>query len=288
MTVSNRQKELAHNYARTYGFAVVPLAPRTKRPLVRGGFKAASRDPVKIESWWNLNPQAGVAIATGAASGIIVLDQDPRNEGEENYAAIRMKYGAWGDAPICLTGGGGTHEYFRHPGEQRIPCRSNLGGFSGIDLKGDDGYVVAPPSIHPNGKPYEWDLMFGIESVEIGEPPEWLVQLARTGPQSAPAAYESATWNGELPDRVAYFVATRPLAAQRFRRDASGLVDSSPSGIDFSLACSLAHLGCDGATIEAGVRASRASAGLPGKQESYFRSTIGKALHLASEDRQGD
>ena len=274
----------AHDYVEKFGFSVFPLAPRTKRPIVAGGFKASTTNHDQIQSWWKANPDAGIGIATGATSGIVVLDQDPRNDGEQSYVELQRDHGHLADAPLCRTGGGGTHEYFQHPGDAPVPCRSNLGGYRGIDLKGDGGYVVAAPSVHPNGDQYIWDLVFGLEEVGIPPLPNALIKLARAGPQTTPESYEQNTWDGQLPDRVAYFCATRPLISRRFNRCHDGLLDPSPSGVDFSLSCLLARCGCDGQTIEAGIRASRERARLPLKRESYFQSTIGKAIRLAKED----
>jgi hypothetical protein len=275
----------AHTYAERFGFAVFPLRPRSKAPACSGGFKAATCDHTQIEAWWRRTPSANVGIATGTVSNLIVLDMDPRNGGEESHLELRQKFGRWSDTPISHTGGGGTHEVFRHPGNDEVPCRTNVGGFAGIDLKGDGGYIVAPPSIHPSGEPYVWDLYFGLESFALASAPGWFVDLARQGPTTNAAAYEAEIWDGTVPDRVSYAVAVSNKVARRFHRDPRGLTDGSPSGIDFSLACLLARFGCDGPTIEAGLRASRARADLSAKRDSYFHSTIGKALTLAGEGR---
>ncbi len=277
------------NAARTFaerGFSIFPLAASSKRPIVAGGFKAATRVPSQIDGWWGRTPDANIGIATGAISDLIVLDMDPRNDGGVSRLDLRQKFGRWADTPIVHTGGGGTHEYFRHPGDGAVPCRCNLGGFAGIDLKGDGGYVVAPPSVHPNGESYLWDLLYGLDDLELPEPPTWMVDLARQEKSTAPEDYAPEEWDGTIPDRVAYAVAVSNKVARRFHRDPRGLIDGSPSGIDFSLACLLARFECDGPTIETGLRVSRAKAELPARRDSYFQSTIGKALTLAKEDRR--
>ncbi len=285
MSSAENMRYAAQEYAERFGFAVFPLAPHSKKPIVSGGFTAATRDATQIDGWWGRTPDANIGIATGSVSNLIVVDMDPRNGGEQSHQDLRRTFARWSDTPIAHTGGGGTHELFQHPGGDRIPCRSNLGGFAGIDLKGDGGYIVGAPSIHPNGESYLWDLMFGIESVEIPEAPNWLIDLARQGPATSPSTYDTEPWHGVIPDRVAYAVAVSDKVARRFHRDPRGLIDGSPSGIDFSLACLLARFKCEGSTIEAGLRASRTKAELPPKRDSYFRSTVGKALTLAREDR---
>lgn len=281
-------EEAAHGYVDRFGFAVFPIAHQTKRPIVAGGFKAATKDHTQITSWWSKNPRSGIGIATGAVSGIVVLDQDPRNGGEESYLDLRSKFGTWGDAPMVLTGSGGTHEYFRHPRDGEVPCRTHVGGFQGIDIKGDGGYIVAPPSVHPNGKPYVWDVMFGLEDVVISDAPDWLIGLARQNKKILPTDYERAPWNGKIPDKVAYAVAVSEKVARRFHRDPRDLCDCSPSGIDASLGSLLARFGCDGSTIEAGIRASRAKAELPAKRDSYYAATTGSALTFAKGVRERD
>lgn len=266
------------------GLAVFPLRPCSKEPLVSGGFRSATLDRYRAGDWFRRWPEAGIGIATGAASNLVVLDVDPRNDGDESYAEARSRFGPWADAPIVHTGGGGTHEWFRAPTDGPVSCRNHIGGLRGLDVKADGGYVVAPPTIHPNGVAYEFDAMFGLE-VERPEPPAWLVDLARVGQRIEAETYAAAPWDGTIPDRVAYSAAVSSKVSRRFRRDASDLIDVSPSGVDFSLACLLALFNCDGATIEAGLRASRARAGLPVKRPSYFMATVGKALALVNEDR---
>jgi hypothetical protein len=82
-----------------------------------------------------------------------------------------------------LTPGGGQHFYFEHPGAMRT--LSTLG--SGIDVKSDGGYVVAPPSLHPNGGRYVWDVGALPSETRVSAPPTWLLQLLTT--PGAPGGY---------------------------------------------------------------------------------------------------
>ena len=89
---------------------------------------------------------ANVGIATGAVSGLVVIDIDPRNGGDESYAQLKNELpSAFEKLFEVQTGGGGTHLYFQHPGGH-ISCRANIR--PGIDVKADGGYVVAPNSTH--------------------------------------------------------------------------------------------------------------------------------------------
>lgn len=144
--------EHALQYA-SWGWAVFPLRPETKEPATEHGFKDATTDPAKIRKWWKQNPRFNIGIATGRVSGIFVVDIDPRNGGDvaafwraANLDTVRIG--------VVVTGSDGRHLYFRYPSDRDVPSRKEF--VPGIDLKSDGGYVVAPPSIHPNGVAYDW------------------------------------------------------------------------------------------------------------------------------------
>lgn len=121
------------------GFAVFPV--KDKKPLTRNGFKDASKDWDVVTAFWHSHPGADVAIATGAVSGIVVLDADSA-EGEAHLLEL-----CGGSVPATRihTTGRGRHYLFRHPGggiPSRVSLRENL------DVRADGGYIVAPPSLH--------------------------------------------------------------------------------------------------------------------------------------------
>src|SRR5829696_5442263 len=76
----------------------------------------------------------------------------------------------------------GLHLYFRHPGGE-LPTRIGLG--NGLDLKGDGGYVVAPPSKHPSGANYEW--IISPDDAGLAELPEWVMEQIRMHGRKAKA-----------------------------------------------------------------------------------------------------
>ncbi len=120
-----------------------------KHPLTRDGFRSASKDLSKLKDWWRQYPQANIAIATGKVSNIVVLDVDPRHGGFDSLAKYSLP-----QTMKARTGGGGEHYFFR-PGEREI--RNSAGKLgAGLDIRGDSGYVVAPPSNHLQGV-YEWE-----------------------------------------------------------------------------------------------------------------------------------
>jgi hypothetical protein len=111
------------------------------------GFHAATTDPARIGAMRRAVPGGLLAIRTGTASGLAVIDIDPRNGGRADPALMTP-------TAAVATGGGGWHLYYRHPGST-LPAV--LPGHPGIDVKADGGYTVAPPSVHPGtGRPYRW------------------------------------------------------------------------------------------------------------------------------------
>jgi hypothetical protein len=111
------------------------------------GFYAATLDPARLAAMLAAVPAGVLAIRTGAASGLLVVDLDPRNGG-------RLDRDLMNPTATVATGGGGWHLYYRHPGG---PAAAALPDRAGVDIKADGGYVVAPPSIHPGtGRPYQW------------------------------------------------------------------------------------------------------------------------------------
>ncbi|MFK7824762.1 MAG: DUF3987 domain-containing protein [Oligoflexales bacterium] len=141
-----------------------------KHPMTKNGLKNASAGPKEILAWWTKYPQANIGILTGQESGLVVLDIDPRHRGEESLNALEEKYGRLPETLKVRTGGDGWHYYFLHPGS-KVPNRANLR--NGVDIRGDGGYVVAPPSIHASFSSYDW-----VESeTTIAPIPAWLLEL---------------------------------------------------------------------------------------------------------------
>ncbi len=272
--------DVALEYA-SRGWRVFPIVPCTKRPATRNGVDDATTDPSIITGWWRQASQAGVAIAAGAASNLVVLDIDPRAGGDESLIELEERLGPLPETPISLTGGGGTHYLFAHPGGL-VRNRTALGGFSGIDLKADDGYIVAPPSIHPNGRTYAWNVMSHPADVPLAACPASIVKLATESREPRRASYAGSAWDGKIPARVRQLLRTDASVRFRFRRSTHRLRDTSPSGVDFALAAALAYRSMRGAEIEAAIRASRAQANLPERPPSYYLATVGKALGAAA------
>ena len=151
----------ALEYAR-HGWPVFALKPRSKAPLTEHGFKDATHDPEQIRAWWTRWPDANVGVPTGRPIGAFVLDADCKNGAGGLQTLDRLSV----ERAICetlqqITGSGGKQLFFRLPGFD-VRCfgqdRTGEVGLDGCDIKADGGYVVVPPSIHPDtGRAYEWD-----------------------------------------------------------------------------------------------------------------------------------
>ncbi len=172
--VVNPLLEAALTYARM-GLPVFPCAPGRKTPLTDNGFHDATTDEATIRKWWRTNPRANIGMPTGTASGTFVLDIDPRNGGEAGLNDLESRYAKLPDTTEGLTAGGGRHLFIRHPGNH-VPCSQGELG-PGVDVKGDGGYVVLSPSVHPNGNAYAWRDVRAIDEVSPVECPAWLVKL---------------------------------------------------------------------------------------------------------------
>ncbi|EXG84088.1 bifunctional DNA primase/polymerase family protein [Clostridium sp. ASBs410] len=157
MTGDN-MKDHALHYARL-GLAVFPIRPRSKQPLTAHGFKDASKDQQHIDQWWSRWPDANIGIATGSVSGgLVVIDLDiDDTKGIDGRVTLREWEAQHGKLPddtwVAITGRGGCH-YFYH---DTSIVRNRTGIYKGIDVRGEGGYIVAPPSVHPNGNTYIWE-----------------------------------------------------------------------------------------------------------------------------------
>lgn len=149
--------DAAIEYAKK-GFAVFPLKYRDKVPLTRNGCKDATTDAAQIKSWWQKYPNANIGLATGAVSqNVFVIDLDiDEDRGIDGYHSLEDWQREHGDFPetwTAITGRGGYHLYYRGNGK----IKNRAGIIDGVDIRGNGGYVVAPPSIHKNGNRYEWE-----------------------------------------------------------------------------------------------------------------------------------
>lgn len=167
----------ALDYARL-GWSVIPIEPRGKRPLIRWEACQYRRAEVtEVADWFQRWPDANLAVVTGLVSALVVLDLDPRRGADAALTGLERAHGALPETVESQTGGGGRHLYFAHPGEV-VPDR--VGIAPGVDLHGDGGYVVAPPSLHASGEAYRW--LRSPDVCPLSPLPDWLIGGADQGP----------------------------------------------------------------------------------------------------------
>jgi hypothetical protein len=164
------------------GWAVFPCQSQGKEPATKRGFKDATTNPATIRRWWLAQPDYNVGVATGAISGVLVLDVD----GGIGAAALQDLEDRYGVLPetACSVTGAGCHLWFSI--NDAVPSTSGRLGH-GLDIRADGGYVIAPPSIHPDGSAYRW-----LNTTPRAPAPSWLILLARTRPQRLPPVQDAS------------------------------------------------------------------------------------------------
>lgn len=157
-----------------------------KHPRTPRGLTDATTDADRIAAWWSAWPDANVGLRTGANAGAWVLDIDPDKGGEEALEALEAAQGPLPKTWAVETGGGGLHLWFAHPSR---PVPNSAGRIaSGVDVRGDGGYVVAPPSRHRFGAAYRWGDDWSPALVDLAPAPPWLEALAAAPSQQAAGA----------------------------------------------------------------------------------------------------
>jgi len=163
------------------GWSVLPVRPRDKRPLIRWEPLQIKRPSASdVAEWFRTWPDANIGIVTGEISNLIVLDIDPKHGGDDSIERLQRRFSPLPPTIECETGGGGRHLYFTHPG---FVLRNRAGLAQGIDLRGDGGYVIAPPSVHPTGRLYVWVDGHAPSEMPLASLPRWLTAMrgARAG-----------------------------------------------------------------------------------------------------------
>ena len=169
--------EVASKYADKLGFHVFPLKEKSKVPATANGLHDASNDPATIKAWWEENPRYNIALRTGEISGVWVLDVDGAL-GETDLASLEAQHGALPKTTTQTTAKG-RHLIFRYPVGLIIGNRAKLIRHDtpeGLDVRGNGGYIVLTPSIHPDsGLPYKW----AVKPTECppADAPQWLLDL---------------------------------------------------------------------------------------------------------------
>ena len=164
------------------GFSIFPLSPGTKLPAIAQkaggkGVKDATTDADQVRNWARRFPRANVGIACGRASGVTVIDIDPGHGGNETIAAFREKGSKLVETILAQTPSGGWHAYYMYE-PLLLNSKAKLG--PGIDVRNDNGYVVAPPSLLKDGRIYRWVVPpTGSQAARM---PRWAMERLRPKP----------------------------------------------------------------------------------------------------------
>jgi len=170
------------------GWRVFPCqwrGARRKRPLIEHGPHDASAEPAIIAAWWQRWPAALIGVPTGSAIGAVVLDIDVKRDDANGYDTLdNLGVAILPDTPIAHTASGGLHLYFEMPanGLRNTGGGRGRGIGTGLDWRGDGGYVIAPSS----GSGYEWDPHWNLDTAWLAPVPA--VLLPRAAEQSVAAA----------------------------------------------------------------------------------------------------
>lgn len=162
-----------------------------KHPRTKNGVKDASKDPEQIKKWWSTWPNSNIGIATGTINGLFVVDIDGEI-GDRSFNSLTAMHGAVPDSVTQITGSGGKHLLFKHPGGI---IKNGIAVHNGIDIRGDGGYIVAAPSIHKSGSVYQWEFLQELGEIELAELPDLWIKALKITPEAAKQSTADSTQN---------------------------------------------------------------------------------------------
>lgn len=159
-----------------------PEKQRGKHPRLSAWQQMASSDEDQVRRWWTEWPHAGIGVATGRASRVWVLDCD----GDEALAWYRQQCKTHGlVATRGARTGRGRHFWWRYPDDEAVKIKNAQGIAPGVDVRGEGGYVIAPPTRHRSGATYEWLTKSPYDQAPQLAP-AWLLELVREKPKPPP------------------------------------------------------------------------------------------------------
>jgi hypothetical protein len=200
------------------GLRVIPLYDRRKEPRIMAWPSKATTDPNVVKGWFKEWPESNVGIATGR--GLVVLDVDLKKGGQDSLADLMGVHGPVPPTAEARTGSGGTHYFFSV--DPSIAVANRTGFEPGLDIRGDGGYVVAAPSIHPlTGNHYEW-----VTHPEQGMAPipSWLLSMITTPAKATSERPADKTSNQRRKSKTTrpaerHDGPRRPISGPRARKD---------------------------------------------------------------------
>ena len=155
------------------GLSIIPLQPKGKKPLIEWReFQDRIASAEEIESWFEKTPDANIGLVTGSVSGVVVIDADSKE-------ATRWMRESIPRAVMYQKTGKGWHALFKGNGRP-VPNSASL-IYDKADIRGDGGYIVIAPSVHPNGKQYELTSPTGGSWEDLTEFPYDLLKTTSHG-----------------------------------------------------------------------------------------------------------
>jgi hypothetical protein len=164
---------------------------RGKHPRLGGWQEKATTDADTVRAWWTRWPSAGVGLATGSASRVWVLDLD----GPEAGAWYEGQLAKHGPAPtLGVETARGFHMYWRWTDGAVVRNAQGLqaAGIQSVDVRGDGGYVCAPPTVHRSGAVYTFRTDDGFTR-EMAQAPAWLLDIVKEKPKPK-REFKAPTW----------------------------------------------------------------------------------------------
>lgn len=172
------------------GRAKQPLMPREKdadgKPIPKtGGFYKATTDPDTIRAWWAKWPRALIGVPMGRGSGVFAIDPDaPKVPGDPDgvaaWEALQAEIGGVPATHTHLTPNGGRHLLFRYPDGRTITNREGRLP-AGINVRGEGGYVIAPPSRLLDGR--AWAIEEPEHAFDFADAPHALLEIIDPPPE---------------------------------------------------------------------------------------------------------
>jgi Bifunctional DNA primase/polymerase, N-terminal len=173
--------------------------------LIPHGVKDATCNRARILAWWTRHPQANIGLATGYYFDVLDVDG---SAGEAAIRTLAATHGLHSAGPLVRTGGGGWHFYLAPTGLGNV-CPA---GLAHVDWRGRGGYVVAPPSHHASGHPYQWIIGRDLDTPLAKVPTPLRARLERRSPQRPTAPVELPATGADPGDRYARAALIEELA----------------------------------------------------------------------------
>ncbi|MCP4900024.1 MAG: DUF3987 domain-containing protein [bacterium] len=204
----------AEHYA-SKGWKIFPCVPGKKNPMTEHGVKDATSDLAQIYAWWGKWPNANIGLACGPGSGVYAIDIDFEDERDIDGYASMKEFPPLPGTVTAKTPRGGLHVLYKTDDPPRNATKFR----PGVEIKSDGTYIVIAPSIHPNGKAYEW----------LDERAPWEVKLTEFPDFMRPATWPTVTTTRPSPPQPAPAPVQPPASKETLERASTYLATCEPA-----------------------------------------------------------